>query len=84
MSRTTPMWLLCKGEKSRVRDGPASSSVLLMSVYPHRRDWLAGLASGPASWSVFKRSQKRKCEEASVCEESRVRDGSTLCFGGAL
>ncbi len=36
--------------------------------------WQVALQAG----AFVIRSQKRRCEETSVCEESRVRDGSAL------
>jgi hypothetical protein len=61
MSRTTPMWLLCKGEVSRVRDGPAFFVLPRQRICTQMRGiGLLVLASGPANWSVFRRSQKAK------------------------
>jgi hypothetical protein len=62
MSRTTPMWLLCKGEKSRVRDGPASSSVPLVSVYPRRRGSVGWFGKWPC-----------KLERCQTQPEAKVR-----------
>lgn len=62
MSRTTPMWLLCKGEVSRVRDGPVSSSVPLVSVYPHWRGSVCWFGKWPC-----------KLERCQTHPEAKVR-----------
>lgn len=85
MSKATPRRLLSNGDVSRVRDGPAFFVLPLQCICTQLRGiGLLVLASGPAGWSVVKRSQKRKCEETSVCERSRVRDDSAFCFSGAV
>jgi len=83
MSRTTPMWLLCKGEKSRVRDGPAFCFSVVVSVYPRRRGLVCWFGKWPRKLAAFYTQPEAKVR-GNQHEESRVRDGSAFCFSGAV
>jgi hypothetical protein len=85
MLRLMQRRLLCNGDVSRARDGPAFLLAGRSPIVPSPGGigWLAWQVALQAGAFVI-RNQKRTCEEASMCEGSRVRDGSAFCFSGAV